>query len=151
MDFRADLQPFASHDEARRVRAPVVINFPHVREFPDDWFVPATTITYSALVHADRRFSKERYVTTKDANDDVGTRHVRSPIAAGLLSLGIYIAMYLAVAGVFHVLTPPDAVAIAPNGASAATASKPPVDTANFPSGRSSESSADGYAMHRTQ
>ncbi len=145
------MQPFPSHEEALRVRAPFVANFSHVREFPDDWFVPATTITYSALVHADRRFSKERYVTTNDSNDNVGTRRVRSPIAAGLFSLSIYIAIYLAVAGALHVLTPSDAVAVAPNGTLAATVSKPPVDAANLPSHRSSESSADGYAMHRTE
>ena len=151
MNSRVELQRLPPCAEARHVRTPVVVNFPHAWELPDDWFVPATTMTYSALVHADQRFSKERYVITKASNDDVGPRHVRSPIAAGLLSLGIYIAMYLATAGALKFLTPSDAVAVAPNDASAGTASKPPGDATNLPSRRGSESSADGYAMHRTQ
>jgi hypothetical protein len=149
MNSKVDLQRLPSSAEAGRGRAPIVVNFPHVRELPDDWFVPATTMTHSALVHAGRRFSKERYMTTKDSTDDAGARHVRSPITAGLVSLGIYIAMYLVVAGILHVLTPSDAVTVVPNGASAATASKP-VDATNLPARRSAESSADGYAMHRT-
>jgi hypothetical protein len=92
-------------------------------------------------------------VTTKGSNDDGGAQRIQSPIAAGLLSLGIYIAMYLAVAGVVRVLTPSDAVAVAPSGptAAAATASKPPFDAGNLPSLHSSRPSADGYAMHRTE
>jgi hypothetical protein len=76
-------------------------------------------------------------------------------MAAGFLLLGIYIAMYLAVAGFVHFLTPADAVAIAPNGstipASAAIAPKPPAETADRPSLHRSEPSVDGYAMHRTE
>jgi hypothetical protein len=151
MDFGIGLQRSPSCDEAQRLRAPDVVDFPHVWELPDDWFVPATTITYGGLVQAYLQSSKERYVTTKDSSDEVGAQRIGSPIAAGLLSLGIYIAMYLAVAGVVRVLTPSDAVAVAPNGAPAATAPKLPIDTLNLPSRHSSESSADGYAMHRTQ
>ena len=85
---------------------------------------------------------------TKDSSDDVGAQRVRSPMAAGFLLLGVYIAMYLAVAGFIRLLTPADAVAVAPNGptmpASVATESKSLVDTR-------SEPSADGYAMHRTE
>jgi hypothetical protein len=66
-------------------------------------------------------------VTSKDANDEAGAQHTRSPVAAGLLSLVIYIAMYLTVAGALRVLTPADAVAVAPNGPT------------------------DGYALHRTE
>jgi len=90
-------------------------------------------------------------MTTKDSNDEAGAQRIGSPIAAGLLSLGIYIAMYLAVAGVVRVLTSADAVAVAPNGAPAATASKLPIDTLNLASPHGSESSADGYAMHRAE
>jgi len=93
-------------------------------------------------------------VTTKDSSDYVGARRVRSPMAAGFLSLGIYIAMYLAVAGFLHLLTPAEAVAVAPNGStmpSAAIASKASVDTGNLPSLHSSKPSTDGYAMHRTE
>ena len=42
------------------------------------------------------------------AND---TEHTRSPLAAGALLLGIYVAMHLAVAAVLHGLAPADASA----------------------------------------
>ena len=92
---------------------------------------------------------------TKGSSDDVGAQRVRSPMATGFLLVGVYIAMYLAVAGFIRLLTPADAVAVAPNGstmpASVASESKPPVDTGNLPALHSSEPSADGYAMHRTE
>ena len=44
MDFGVDLQRSPPRDEAGRLHAPVVFNFPKVWELPDDWFVRATTI-----------------------------------------------------------------------------------------------------------
>jgi hypothetical protein len=68
---------------------------------------------------------------------------------AGLILLSIYIAMYLAVAGVVHVLTSPDAAAVAANSsmapASVATAKNPAVNAGDLPSRRNSEPSADRY------
>ena len=94
-------------------------------------------------------------MTAKDSSDDAGAKRVRSPMATGFLLLGIYIAMYLAVAGFVHFLTPAYAVAVAPDGstipASAAIAPKPSVETADRTSLHRSKPSVDGYAMHRTE
>ena len=94
-------------------------------------------------------------MTTKDPSDDAGTHRIRSPIAAGAISLGIYIAMYLTVAGVVRVLTSPDAVAVAPDSsmarASAATASNAAVGAGDSPSRYDSEPSADSHPIHRTE
>jgi hypothetical protein len=58
---------------------------------------------------------KEIFMATDDPRDDADGRRFRSPIRSGLILLGIYIAMYLAVGGVVHLLTSPDAAAVAPD------------------------------------
>jgi hypothetical protein len=75
---------------------------------------------------------KARFVATKDTRHDGGSHRIRSPIAGAAVVLGIYIAMYLAVAGVVHVLALLDAAAaVAPDSSmapsAAATTSSPPV------------------------
>jgi len=47
---------------------------------------------------------------------EVGSDRLRSPVAAAAILLAIYVAMYLAVAAIIHVLAPPDAIAQAPAG-----------------------------------
>ena len=94
---------------------------------------------------------------TKDVSDDAGASRIRSPIAAGMTLLGIYIAMYLAVAGVIRVLTSPDAAAAAFASdssmatASAATAPNPAVGAGNSPSGHKNKPSVDGHPIHRME
>jgi hypothetical protein len=94
-------------------------------------------------------------VTTKDPEDDAGTGRIRSRVAAGAISLGIYIAMYLTVAGIVRVLTSTDAAGVAPDSstahASAAAASNPAVGAGDSPSRHDSEPSADGHPIHRTE
>ena len=59
-------------------------------------------------------------MATEDQKQDAGTHRIRSPVAAGVISLGTYIAMYLAVAGIARGMTSPDAAAaIAPNSSTA--------------------------------
>lgn len=60
-----------------------------------------------------------RYVGPKSPGDDTDAHRIRSPIATGVISLAIYIAMYLTVAGVVRVLASPDAAAVAPDSATA--------------------------------
>ena len=60
-------------------------------------------------------------MATEEKTRDAGSRLPRSPIAAAAVSLGIYVAMYLAVAGVVHILASPEpaAAAVAPYGSPA--------------------------------
>lgn len=86
---------------------------------------------------------------TRDPGHDVGNERLRSPIAAAAILLGIYVAMHLAVGGVIHVLTPPDAVAAAPDSPTA----RPSDATASNPAGGAAESPPDvlrGQASERT-
>src|SRR5205814_10309537 len=91
MDFGIDPQRSPLCDEARRLRAPDVVDLPHVWELPDDWFVPATTITHGGLVQAYLRSSKERYMTTKDSNDEDDAQRIGAVIAEGAVPLAIVI------------------------------------------------------------
>ena len=98
----------------------------------------------------------ESCVTTNNTGDDAGIPRIKSPIAAGMVLLGIYIAMYLAVAGVIHVLTSPDAAtAMAPEGsmapASAASASNPTAAADDSPSHHNDEPATDGYPIRRPE
>jgi len=95
-------------------------------------------------------------VTTNNTGGDAGISRIKSPIAAGMVLLGIYIAMYLAVAGVIHVLTSPDAAtAMAPEGsmapASAASASNPTAAADDSPSHHNDEPPTDGYPIRRPE
>jgi hypothetical protein len=57
------------------------------------------------------RRRKETFMTTRKSRPR-GDRIIESsPLGSAMILLGIYIAMYLAVAEVVHVLTPPDALA----------------------------------------
>ena len=80
---------------------------------------------------------EEKRATTGVPREDTGILGARSPMAAGLTLLGIYVAMYLIVAGLVHVLTSPDAAAIASERsaapASAATASNPAIGADHSP------------------
>jgi hypothetical protein len=86
--------------------------------------------------------NKEMFVATKDSSRDAGSHRLGSPIQAAPILLAVVIAMYLAVAGVVHVLVSRDAAAVVPDSsptpASAATASDPPVSA-----GQSSSDSVD--------
>jgi hypothetical protein len=89
--------------------------------------------------------------TTNNADDDAGIPRISSPIAAGIVLLGIYMAMYLAVAGVIHVLTSADAASAASERstvpASTATASRQTAGANDSPSRYSGEPAADGYPI----
>jgi hypothetical protein len=85
---------------------------------------------------------------TRKSGHDVGNERLRSPTAAAAILLGIYVAMHLAVGGVIHVLTPPDAVAAAPDNPMA----RPSAATASNPVGGAAESPPDvlpGQASER--
>lgn len=95
-------------------------------------------------------------MATTDPSHDAGSHRIRSPITAAAILLGIYIAMYLVVGGVVHVLASLDATAaVAPDRsmapASAATASSPPVGVGDSPSRHNSEPSTDGYPIPRPE
>jgi hypothetical protein len=60
--------------------------------------------------------SKETFDATDPASRDFASRHIRSPIQAAVILLAIFIAMYLAVAGVMYVLASPDAAAVTTDG-----------------------------------
>jgi hypothetical protein len=49
-------------------------------------------------------------------DSEVGSHRLRSPVAGAAILLAIYVAMYLAVAAIIRVLTPPDAIAQARAG-----------------------------------
>ena len=53
---------------------------------------------------------KEADVAARGPSDGAGAHRPRSPIASAVILLGIYVAMYLAVAGIKHALTSPDTV-----------------------------------------
>jgi len=89
-------------------------------------------------------------VATSDPSHDAGSAFIGSPIRAAAILLGIYIAMYLAVAGVVHVLAWPDAAAaVAPDFSLApaldAVASNPPVSA-----GESPRRDSPGQGLERT-
>jgi hypothetical protein len=94
-------------------------------------------------------------VTTNSAGDDAGIPRIKSPIAAGVVLLGIYIAMYLAVAGVIHVLTSPDAAAVASERstvpASTATASNQTAGAHDSPSPHNGEPATDGNPVREPE
>jgi len=96
-----------------------------------------------------------KYVTTGVPREDTGIVGARSPMAAGLTLLGIYVAMYLIVAGLVHVLTSPDAAAIASERstapASTATASNPAVDADDSPSRHNGEPSTGSEPIRRQE
>ena len=71
---------------------------------------------------------------------------MQSPIAAAAILLGIYVAMYLAVGGIVHVLTPPDAAAHVPPGNWIELSPDPSTQTADI--GRSSTSSQETADAH---
>lgn len=60
--------------------------------------------------------SEGTFDATDSASRDFASRHIRSPIQAALILLAIFIAMYLAVAGVMYVLASPDAAAVTTDG-----------------------------------
>jgi hypothetical protein len=77
-------------------------------------------------------------VITKDTNHDAGSHRVRPAIKGAAILISTYIAMYLAIAGITHALTSPDAAAaIAPYSsmarAPAATKSGPPIGAGESP------------------
>ena len=96
----------------------------------------------------------EKYMTPKSPGDDTDAHRIRSPITTAMISLAIYIAMYLTVAGVVRVLTPRDPAAVAPDSATApastATASNHAV-VDDSPSRHDGASSTDGYRIQYTE
>jgi hypothetical protein len=77
-------------------------------------------------------------VTARDTNHDPGFHGVSSPVKGAAVLLGTYIAIFLAIAGITHAPTSPDATAAtAPNRsmacASPATASDSHIDVAESP------------------
>ena len=72
---------------------------------------------------------------------------MQSPIAAAAILLGIYVAMYLAVGGIVHVLTPPDAAAHVPSDNWIELSPDPSTQTADIGRSRtSSQETADAHA-----
>ena len=69
-------------------------------------------------------------MATTDKAHDTGSLRNRSPLGQGAIVLGIYIAMYLTVAGVLHVVTAFEA-------SSSASASALPANTQTTPPGES--------------
>ena len=98
---------------------------------------------------------EEKRATTGVPREDTGILGARSPMAAGLTLLCIYVAMYLIVAGLVHVLTSPDAAAIASERsaapASAATAPNPAVGADDSPFRHNGELSTGGQPIHRAE
>jgi len=74
-------------------------------------------------------------------DDEVGSEHLRSPVAAAAILLGVYVAMYLAVGAIVHVLTPPDISVHARN----ATWVELAPDTSASAAGVASSASAQGH------
>ena len=50
-------------------------------------------------------------MATQDADDYSPAERPRSPLMGGAILIGVYVAMYLAAAGVRYILTAPDAMA----------------------------------------
>lgn len=69
----------------------------------------------------------EELVARKDPDHDDWIPRFRTPIEAAAILLGIYIAIYLTVAGLVHALGSPDTAAATAAGASIATHSAAPV------------------------
>jgi hypothetical protein len=94
-------------------------------------------------------------MATDNTSDDADSRRFRSPIRSGLILLGIYIAMYLAVGGVVHILTSPDAAAVASDISMArmpaAIASSRAESAGDSPSRHNGEAPTDRYAIHRME
>ena len=66
-------------------------------------------------------------MAAKDSSHDAASSRTRTPIRVAAVLLGIYIAMYLAVAGIIHALTSPDAaVAFVPDGSMTPSAAGSP-------------------------
>jgi hypothetical protein len=57
------------------------------------------------------RLPREESPVANGPSDAAGAHRIKSPIAMAMILLGIYITMHLAVGGVIHVLTEPDASA----------------------------------------
>jgi hypothetical protein len=89
--------------------------------------------------------NKEMFMATRDSIRDAGSDRIGSRIQAAPILLAIVIAMYLAAAGVVHVLVSRDAAAVVPDSsrtpASAATASDSPISAGQSPP---SDSLGDG-------
>ena len=92
-----------------------------------DW----TRIFYCDLYapHAAARVQGERKETAMERphSRDPHRPWGGSPLGAALVLLGIYVAMYLAVAGVVHLATPPEAAAAEREEASAVAAAPSPL------------------------
>jgi hypothetical protein len=58
------------------------------------------------------RQRKEVLLESKDTRHDAGLRRTATPIRAAAALLGIYVALHLAVAGIIHILSSPDAFAV---------------------------------------
>jgi len=77
---------------------------------------------------------KETRMTTRQTQPH-DPELARSPLGSAMILLGIYIAMYLAVAEVVHVLAPAEASPVASRAEQAATSSAPAMPAASGATG----------------
>ncbi len=75
----------------------------------------------------------ETLVTPKDTDHDDWVPRFKTPIEAAAILLGVYIAIYLTVAGIVHVLGSPDATAAAARDAWTAAHSAAPIAAPDSP------------------
>ena len=123
---------------------------------PDDepWLPPSDSNGHrsarepSELIGAHDTAMQRRWIVEKqDFHRETGSDQMQSPIAAAAILLGIYVAMYLAVGGIVHVLTPPDAAAHVPSANWIELSPDPSTQTADIGRSRtSSQETADAHA-----
>jgi hypothetical protein len=146
MHLGADLQQRQVHDEATRSRErvaqrtePDAISSPFVTHWSRIFYYDLVTGNHDGKTpnpgettdgglrqpskdcvahHSHGKYAK--IVTRKHPSQDDRTPSSRSPIKAAAVLLGIYIAMYLCVAGLFHILGSPETAAAASMAASPA-------------------------------
>ena len=102
----------------------------------------------SDVISAQDIAMQRRWIVEKqNFHRETGSARMQSPIAAAAILLGIYVAMYLAVGGIIHVLTPPDAAAHVPSGNWIELSPDPSTQTADIGRSRtSSQETADAHA-----
>ena len=77
----------------------------------------------AARDRGERKETAMRHTDSPDQDRPIG----RTPLGAALVLLGLYVGMYLAVAGVLHLATPPEAAAAVRREAPAVAAAPSPL------------------------
>src|SRR6266498_2294877 len=91
---------------------------------------------------------QRRWIVEKqDFDREMDSERMQSPIAAAAILLGTYVAMYLAVGAIVHVLTPPEAAAHVPPRNWIELSPAPSTRTADIGRSRTSgQETADAHA-----